>query len=422
MQGTPTQLVHALLAAQRERDTGVLVVNAESVTTLAYFYGGKLVFAEEGTLGETLGRLLVGNGAITAEQYSRAVNVMSAQTVDSESPRMGEVLVQLGYVTVETVQRALISQVRRRVARLIEWERPAWDFDRGTDWLDGVPSYPMRVETCVLEGLRLFYDRPRMTALLAPYWDGHLMLRANVDLIAGCFGLTSAQARVVQTINGTRTTEGWLAEQGSDEAWGLVAALAMTGVLAVADSPPSTRSVQQASSGRRQLATLEAPPAYDPPEVRHGGAVPNASAPPVDGPAPDNASHERRVKLGAEKAFQKGLKLLKAERYAEAEGQFHEAVGALPRATEYHLYELWAASQSLPLLDAATVKTLEEAAITTAKQDSGHPFPPYILGHVAASKGDKATAARYFKVAYHRDPSNKEAAALMRQMAGDGRK
>ncbi len=422
MIGTPTQLVHALLALQRDRETGVLVVNAEEVTTLAYFFGGKLVFAEEGALGETLGRLLVSSGAITAEQYSRAVNVMNDQTVDSQSPRMGEVLVQLGYVTVEQVQQALIAQVQRRVARLIEWERPAWDFDRGTDWLDGVPSYPMRVEPRILEGLRLFYDRARMEAILAPYWDGHLMLRANVDLIAGCFSLTSAQVRVVKTINGTRTTKVWLADQGSDDAWSLVAALAMAGVLAVADAPPSTRSIEQASTGRRQLATLEAAPTYEPPEVRHSAAIPKSPIPPAGGAAPDSTTHERRVKLGAEKAYQLGLEHLAAERYDEAQQQFAEAARSLPRATEYHLYELWAASQCLPLMDATTFKELEEAALTTAKQDSGHHFPPYVLGQVALSRGDEGTALRYLKVAQHRDPSNKDAVALVRKLGASAKK
>ncbi len=417
MIGTATQLVHALLQLQRQRDTGLLVVNAENVTTLVYFNGGRLVYAEEGALGETLGRLLVSSGALTAAQYAHAVDVMAAQTVDAESLKMGEVLVHLGYVTVETVQRGLLAQVRRRVSRLIEWDRLAWDFDHGAEYLEGVPSHPMRVERLVIEGIQLFYDEPRMTELLEPFQGGHLMLRATVQLIAGCFALTPAEQALLASIDGTCTTEAWLDEGAAEGSWALATALAMTGVLAVADSPPSTRSVQRVAGSNDSLAPP--PPAAgacDQPVVRHGRSVTSEPPAPEVKRPPDSTALKRLAKLGAESAYQGGLELLEAERFEEAAEQFKKACRGLPNASEYRLYEVWARARIPARPDAALVEELEQAALTMAKQDSQHALPPYVLGHVAMARGQDDMAVRYLKIAALREPSFKDAVQQARSL------
>jgi len=418
--GSPTQLVLALLQLQRQRDTGLLAVNAENVTTLVYFNGGRLVYAEEGALGETLGRLLVQSGALAPEQYAHAVDVMKAQTVNAESPKMGEVLVQLGYVTVETVQRGLIAQVRRRVSRLIEWERLAWDFDHGDEYLVGIPSYPMRAERLVLEGIRLFYDEARMTALLQPYLAGHLMLRATVDLIAGCFALTPAEHTLLATIDGSRTTQEWLTERAAEGSWALATALAMTGVLAVADTPPSTRSIEQAAGTNDSL--VPPPPSSGPcdePVVRRSPPAPAPAAEPEVESAPDSTALKRLAKLGAESAFQRGLELLDEERFEAAAEEFARAVRGVPNATEYLLHEVWARCRCASSPDGALICELEQAAMTMAKQDSQHGLPPYVLGHVALARGNEDMANRYFKVAALRDRRYGDALRQARALGWD---
>jgi len=420
--GSPTQLVQALLQLQRDRSTGLLAVNAENVTTLVYFDGGRLVYAEEGALGETLGRLLVSSGALTAEQYAHAVDMMAAQTVNAESLKMGEVLVQLGYVTVETVQRGLLAQVRRRVSRLIEWERLAWDFDHGAEYLEGVPSQPMRVERLVLEGIRLFYDEPRMAELLEAFRSGHLMLRASVQLIAGCFALTPAEQALLASIDGTRTTEAWLAERAAEGSWALASALAMAGVLAVADTPPSTRSLERAAGSNDSLAPP--PPAAEPcdqPVVRHGRAASPAPPAPDATRPPDSTALKRLAKLGAESAFQRGVELLDAEQFEEAAEQFRKACRGLPNASEYCLYEVWARARIPAVPAAALVDELEQAALTMAKQDSQHALPPYALGHVAVARGNDDMAVRYLKIAALREPRFKDAVRQARSL-GWGKK
>src|SRR5262245_4220178 len=54
-----TGFVRTLLKFRELRMTGVLTVAAEGVTTVFYLGGGRVMFAEGGTLRESLGRILV---------------------------------------------------------------------------------------------------------------------------------------------------------------------------------------------------------------------------------------------------------------------------------------------------------------------------------------------------------------------------
>ncbi len=65
MSERPT-LISAMIAVQRERRSGVCEVEAEGTRTYLYFDRGKLVFAEQGTLGDTLGRVRVRTGKLTS--------------------------------------------------------------------------------------------------------------------------------------------------------------------------------------------------------------------------------------------------------------------------------------------------------------------------------------------------------------------
>jgi hypothetical protein len=66
--GEAGRLIRALLALRAARRTGVLDVRGEGIQTFVYLSEGVVVFAEEGTGGETLGRLLVRQGVLTQDQ------------------------------------------------------------------------------------------------------------------------------------------------------------------------------------------------------------------------------------------------------------------------------------------------------------------------------------------------------------------
>src|SRR5689334_10639867 len=100
-------LASAMLALQAEKRTGVLEVRAEGIRTLVYLSEGRPSYAEEGTLDETLGRLLLRKRKLTYSDYKRVINQMSQAMIRGEQLRFGEAVVALGLLTDADVGDAL---------------------------------------------------------------------------------------------------------------------------------------------------------------------------------------------------------------------------------------------------------------------------------------------------------------------------
>jgi hypothetical protein len=420
-----------LLQLQRERATGCLAVTAEDVYTVIYFENGRVVYADSTALSETLGRLMLDDGVIDQQQYTRAIDELRRARETDEAARLGGVLMHLGYVTVEDIQAAIIKQTGRRIAHLMQFEEPSFTFEPGAEGLESVPRYPMRVEPQILDGIQLYHDRARMARTLAPFRGRFVMLRADVELISRCFDLLSHQREIVASIDGSETTEAWLVRQPSEEALPILCALAITGVLATAEAPPSARTVAEEAKRNPSLAPPGNTGVYQVPEVipvappsPRIGTPRRVLAPSVRKPRPQRRpspgvpipSVEQIERLEAEAACRHGLDLLWKGEHDHAVEQFGVAAAARPEAVEYRLYLEWAKSRQQPDLDRATLVRLEKLASDAARQDSRHPFPPYVTAHVALARGDQDTAYRFFKVALHRDPANKDARAQLGQI------
>jgi len=89
-------LIRDLLILEGRAATGQLEVASEGVHTLLYFVEGQLVYAEGGTLSDTLGRVLTREGTLTRDQYVEVLKQMTDALVEHEEMRFGEVAIGLG--------------------------------------------------------------------------------------------------------------------------------------------------------------------------------------------------------------------------------------------------------------------------------------------------------------------------------------
>jgi hypothetical protein len=414
-----TKLVHHLLQLQRERATGALTVTADEESTIVYFEGGRAVFADSPAVSQTLGRLLLESGVITHQQYTIAIGELRRSVARDRTARLGGVLVNLGFTTVEAVQDALVKQVERRIAGLLQHPEHTWTWADGDGELADKPRYPMRVEPMILDGVRLFYSRADMTQALQSYRGGFLVLRAPAELIVRCFSLRAELAAVVASIDGTLITESWLMQQPSEDAWPLATALAMTGVLAVMRAEPSREVVVTEARKNPSLAPPGNTGVFEVPKVQPVRmpadpifATPNAAPAPAAKPP----SPEQLARLEAESACRIGIDLMHAEEFEEAETHFSIAKRAMPRVLEYQLYWSWVLARTKGPLEESSLGELEQLAATTSRQDSLHAFPPYVYAHIALARGDEDTAIRFFKVADHRGPDNEDAGNQLRRL------
>lgn len=116
-------------------------------------------------------------------------------------------------------------------------------------------------------------------------------------------------------------------------------------------------------------------------------------------------------RVEAEKAFQRGLRHIRAEQWAPATDELGRAAAAMPDETEYQLYSVWASYRVCTIDEERSVLRLEleNLARTLAKVDRKHGFPPYVLGHLSLTAEDVERALKLFKMAVVRDPKNRDA-------------
>jgi hypothetical protein len=143
--------------------TGRVGFRRDDVETIVYFDHGRPVFASSNEPRDRMGELLLREGKITASQYERC------QTVVAESGRrMGEILVDFGYLK----RRELLPAVRRHVEDLVY---SLFGWDRGAYYivLDTQPSaerirLSRHPAALVLEGIRRKFDRTSLERLIGP--------------------------------------------------------------------------------------------------------------------------------------------------------------------------------------------------------------------------------------------------------------
>jgi hypothetical protein len=126
--GNALPLTKAVLDLGGERRTGVLDVTADGARTRIYFEDGKPLFAEDGAAGEPFGRLLVGQGLISADQLGRVIEEMTRAATGDDPLRFGDAAVRLGVLTREQLERALAEQVCGIINRSLRRAEPQWSF------------------------------------------------------------------------------------------------------------------------------------------------------------------------------------------------------------------------------------------------------------------------------------------------------
>lgn len=133
------------------------------VEKVVFFDQGRPVFASSSETRDRMGELLVREGKITASQYERC------QTVVAESGRrMGEILVDFGYLK----RRELLPAVRRHVEDIV-YSLFGWDRGQYTIVIDQAPSaerirLSRHPAALVLEGIRRKLDRSTLERLIGP--------------------------------------------------------------------------------------------------------------------------------------------------------------------------------------------------------------------------------------------------------------
>jgi hypothetical protein len=143
--------------------TGRVAFRKDDYEKVVYFDQGRPVFASSNEPGDRMGELLVREGKITASQYERC-----QVHVEQSGRRMGEILVDFGYLK----RRELLPAVRRHVEDIIY---SLFGWDRGHYHVTAEPnasSERIRLSrhpaSLILEGIRRKLDRTALEKSVGP--------------------------------------------------------------------------------------------------------------------------------------------------------------------------------------------------------------------------------------------------------------
>lgn len=158
-----TDAAMLLARAFVSQTTGHIRFKRDGIEKVVLLDQGRPVFAASNEPLDRMGELLVREGKITAAQYERC------QTVVAESGRrMGEILVDLGYLK----RRELLPAVRRHVEDIL-YSLFGWDSGAYHIVIEPAPSserirLSRHPAALVLEGIRRKYDRWTLERLVGP--------------------------------------------------------------------------------------------------------------------------------------------------------------------------------------------------------------------------------------------------------------
>lgn len=415
-------LAELLVGMQALGETGVLELRAEGIATRILLREGQPVFAEGGTLRETLGRLLLRRGALSEAAYIRVIERMTERLIENEATRMGEVLVELQLLSAQEVFEALSEQVREKILACFRWERFEHHFEPRDALPDDVLAYRCPpVEALVLAGLHAHADAAHVDALLAPVADLRPRLRDASEAIAARFQSTPAEQRLLRGLDGNETIAALRARSplGSLATGRLLAALWVADALELVSIPAAVHATAPATA-RTSAAT---PPPLRPRKTET--AVTPAASPlarlrrKLARPRPPPASTGTRTSpLEAERFFRQGLRLLEQPALPGAQRAFARACELRPEEPEYAMLAAWVETQLAK--DPAARAAARERAGTHARKLLKHD-PDSVRGHAIAGQiatvvGDLDTAERHLRQALRIDPADRDALRGMRAL------
>jgi hypothetical protein len=436
-------LLKTLLELARATRTGVLDAVASGVRVRLFIEEGVVVNADSGGVGETLGRILVREKVITQEQYTAALEWTADLRSRGKHARIGEVFVELGMLTPEQLNAALSAQVRQKVVRALGWTATAFTFVECHGPLEIDGRYPTPLEPLVLAALRLA-EPDAVDKLFEQARDRWVALRGDPVPGGGSTGLETiarlnalrlkpAEETFVRSLDGTRTVAELLDTTDAVDPAVLLAALLLTDCLDLHGAPQGAPASSRAPAPRPSAPKLVPPR----PTARTSGTLVSSqsSTPPrpkrssVHPPPPEQKAEVKKVasrlrsahaarralapasspaeapetppmpatpfgpmaRLLAEKAFQAGRRLVRANQLTAAATELARAASLYP-AAEYDLWAAWAEMRCAPEGEGELVEKLRSAAERALDVDPELGFAWFALSWITRRNGDEVRA------------------------------
>lgn len=137
--------------------TGVLLLKNREVEVRIYFVEGNVVKAEQSSRDkrDLLGNIMMRAGVLSEPQLEEALT-----TQQRTLRRLGDILVESGYVDRKTLREFTRMQTTETIYRLFQWKVGTYEFAQQDVDYDEESYEPIRAETILMEGFRMVDEWP----------------------------------------------------------------------------------------------------------------------------------------------------------------------------------------------------------------------------------------------------------------------
>ncbi|MEA3363496.1 MAG: response regulator [Thermodesulfobacteriota bacterium] len=158
----------------REKATGLLHLTRGKAKKIIYIKDGYPVFTRSNVLSECLGRMLVKEGAFTQVDCDESVER------SKKSGRLqGTVLIEMGLMTPQEVQAALVRQVTEKLLSTFAWRSGTCQFVPGKDFKKTVTRIKLTPAALIMQGINRHWNPKQLDDFLYPFSEDYLKKATN---------------------------------------------------------------------------------------------------------------------------------------------------------------------------------------------------------------------------------------------------
>ena len=193
-----------------DQKTGILTVAREGEESRVYFDQGTIVYASAAVKQARLGFLLTNDGVISAQQLQKCLNYAKAENI-----HLGKVLVEKGYISLDTLKKYNTKQVEAILYDLLFWEKGKFEYRDARLNLKNMIVTQLNPMKLILEASRRI-DELSVIKKVIPSdklvfrMSGKVQSKEEIKLNAN-------EWRVLSLIDGSRSVRQVISESGYDE-------------------------------------------------------------------------------------------------------------------------------------------------------------------------------------------------------------
>jgi hypothetical protein len=192
-------LPEMLATIHRYHVPGVMELERDGVIKHLYIIDGDIIFADSTAPEERLGDVLLKEGRLSKGQ----LNVASDELVRSEGKRLGEILVELGFLRSEELGPAVRRQVQKILWSLFNWDRGEVTFRVGRFRESEVYKITIPTARAILDGCRKISDGKAITARLGG--RNAVLKRLDVPSHLARLRLQAGERGLLEMVDGRKT-------------------------------------------------------------------------------------------------------------------------------------------------------------------------------------------------------------------------